>query len=263
VDVILELAENANTYTLLGPDEERVTDPRYVVWFGPWPMPWATVVQRLRLPDDGLEAAVGEIRELVRSRGRTSCTWEVADCATPADLRERLLELGCVPDREPYAVGMVLRRPPEWDETPGVVARRVETVEELRLSVEIAAAAFETPDHERDEILADVERRFGEQGVRGATYLAWVDGEPVARAYAAFTEHGLLLFGGGTLPGSRGRGAYRALVRARWEDAVARGTPALVTHAGAMSRPILRRLGFEERSEISILLDRFGERDPE
>ena len=176
-------------------------------------VPWATVVQRLRLPDDGLDEAVGEIRELVRSRGRAACTWEVA--AAPRrrpTCASGFLELGCVPDREPYAVGMVLRRPPEWDETPGVVARRVETVEELRLSVEIAAA-FETPDHERDEVLADVERRFREQGVRGATYLAWVDGEPVAQAYAAFTEHGLLLFGGGTLPGSRGRGAYRALVR--------------------------------------------------
>ena len=34
-----------------------------------------------------------------------------------------------------------------------------------------------------------------------------------------------------TLPDARGRGAYRALVRARWDDAVRRGTPALVVHA--------------------------------
>ena len=38
---------------------------------------------------------------------------------------------------------------------------------------------------------------------------------------------------------------YRALVRARWDDAVAAGQPALVVHAGAMSRPILERLGFQ------------------
>ena len=42
----------------------------------------------------------------------------------------------------------------------------------------------------------------------------------------------------------RGRGAYRALVRARWDVAVERGTPALTVSAGAMSRPILERLGF-------------------
>jgi predicted acetyltransferase len=52
--------------------------------------------------------------------------------------------------------------------------------------------------------------------------------------------------GGAVLPEARGRGAYRALVRARWDDAVARGTPALTVGAGPMSEPILRRLGFEQ-----------------
>jgi hypothetical protein len=47
-------------------------------------------------------------------------------------------------------------------------------------------------------------------------------------------------------------------VAARWEDAVARGTPTLVTQAGRMSRPILERLGFRAVCEIRILVDRFG-----
>ena len=59
------------------------------------------------------------------------------------------------------------------------------------------------------------------------------------------------------LPEARGRGAYRALVAARWRDAVARRTPLLVTQAGRMSRPILARLGFREVCEIRILVDRF------
>jgi hypothetical protein len=33
------------------------------------------------------------------------------------------------------------------------------------------------------------------------------------------------------------------LAEARWEDAVEPGRPALVVHAGAISRPILERLG--------------------
>jgi hypothetical protein len=47
-------------------------------------------------------------------------------------------------------------------------------------------------------------------------------------------------------------------VAARWADAVERGTPALVTQAGAMSKPILERLGFRQVAEITILLDEFG-----
>jgi hypothetical protein len=48
------------------------------------------------------------------------------------------------------------------------------------------------------------------------------------------------------------------LVAARWQDAVARRTPALVTQASPMSRPILEQLGFRELCEIRILLDSFG-----
>ena len=68
----------------------------------------------------------------------------------------------------------------------------------------------------------------------------------------------MTLFGAAVLPEARGRGAYRALVRARWEDAAARGTPVLVTQAGRMSAPILLRAGFEEVARIHILIDRFG-----
>jgi ribosomal protein S18 acetylase RimI-like enzyme len=257
VAVILELAENANAYTSLGPDEERVEEDGFVIWFGSVDAPWSTVVQRLRLSADQLVEQVAHIRSLVRERGRRVCTWEIAGSATPSDLHERLLELGCVPDREPFAVGMVLREAPRWPESPGVTARRVETIDELQSAIRIAAAAFDMPDDELEQLLTRADDALAKQGERGATYLAWVDGKPAARGYAAYTDHGLVLFGGATLPEARGRGAYRALVRARWEDAVARGTPALVTHAGAMSRPILRRLGFEEVSEIRILLDRF------
>jgi len=56
---------------------------------------------------------------------------------------------------------------------------------------------------------------------------------------------GCLLVGGTTLPEARGRGAYRALVRARWDVAVRRRTPALVVAAAPSSQAILRRLGFQ------------------
>jgi hypothetical protein len=46
---------------------------------------------------------------------------------------------------------------------------------------------------------------------------------------------------------ARGHGLYRALVSARWDFAVERGTPALVTEAiVTTSYPILQRLGFTE-----------------
>lgn len=52
------------------------------------------------------------------------------------------------------------------------------------------------------------------------------------------------LWGGGTVPGWRGRGVYRALVAFRARIAAARGFTYVQVDATAYSRPILERLGF-------------------
>jgi GNAT superfamily N-acetyltransferase len=68
------------------------------------------------------------------------------------------------------------------------------------------------------------------------------------------TPAGLVLAGGSTLPEARGRGCYRALVRARWDEAVRLGTPGLAVQAQyGTSAPILRKLGFIEVASIHTL----------
>ena len=248
-DPVLELAENANTYTPLEPGDERLVTERWVLWLGREDHPSWNVAQRFRLRADEVEQAREEIHEALRARGRTGCTWEVGSSATPPDLVERLYALGLVDDSDPLAVGMVLTEPPLQAPPADVEVRRVGSAEDELVAARIAAVAFGTPEPATAEHDPDS---------GSVTYLAYVDGEPAARATASFTEHGATLFGGATLPAARGRGAYRALVAARWDDAVARGTPLLVTQAGAQSRPILARLGFREVCTIRILLDAFG-----
>ena len=63
------------------------------------------------------------------------------------------------------------------------------------------------------------------------------------------------LFGGAVLEQARGLGVYKALVRARWEAAVARGTPALTVQAGQMSKPILVKLGFQDVGQVHLFVD--------
>jgi hypothetical protein len=249
-DPWLELAENANTYTPLGPKDERIVTDRYVLWLGPGKGPGWNVAQRFRFPPEELDEVRTEIHGHLRARGRGACSWEVGTHARPADLVERLHALGLVDD-EPtsLAVGMVLTEPPA-PAPGGVEVRRVETDDEWFEAERIAAIAFGAKE--------EPTRRRYVPDPNNSIYLAYVDGRPVARGSVVFGERGATLFGGSTLPEARGRGAYRALVAARWDDAVARGTPALVTQAGPMSRPILRRLGFREVCEIRILVDRFA-----
>jgi len=199
-----------------------------------------------------VEEVRAEVHEHLRRKGRTVCSWEVGSSATPPDLVERLHALGLVDDQpDPLAIGMVLTDDPAEPPPADVEVRRARTREELLEAGRIAAVAFGMPGEvpEPEEPTPGLE-----------TYVAYVDGRAAARATAAFTEYGATLFGGATLPEARGRGAYRALVAARWEDAVARGTPMLVTQAGRMSRPILERLGFRAVCEIRILVDRVEDR---
>lgn len=249
-DQLIELAENANTYTPLGPKDVRIANDRYVLWMGRGDEPSWNVAQRFRLQETDVEAVRAELHEILRRRGRTGLTWEVGTHATPADLTERMLALGLVDDEPtPLAVGMVLTSPPAVA-PPDVEVRRALTPDERLASATIAAVAFGGP--------VPTEPPPPSDDADNVVYLALVDGRPVARASASFGKRAVSLFGGSTLPEARGRGAYRALVAARWQDAVARGTPVLVTQASPLSRPILARLGFRELCEIRILLDKFA-----
>jgi len=252
--VIRELAENPNVHQPLGPGRSLHRDPegRFAIFLAPGTSVHAATVQRVRLSAEDVEPAFEEIRALLRSQGRRGAEWELGDSSEPSDLVQRLLALGLRRDEdEPIALGMVLRGTSPTAPT-GIVARRVASLDELIAAREVQHAAFADPAPvDAEQAALD----FRREGVDGSTFVAFVDDALVAAGYASYTPWGLILFGGATLLSARGRGAYRALVAARAAEAAARGTPALVTHAGRMSRPILERLGFAPIARIERLLD--------
>jgi hypothetical protein len=250
-----EIAEYPNSFGPLGPSDERIETGRYTLCMSPGKT-WNTV-QRQRFRADEVDEVLEEVRALLRARGRPSTQWEVGSAAEPADLVDLLLARGLVRDREPYAVALVLTEAPP-PAGPDVVARRVETLDEFAAAKEVQWEAFEMPPERVEEARARLERDW--QETPNVMHAAWLDGEIVGAGTSAPTEHGLLLYGGATLPRARGRGAYRALLRARWDEAVALGTPALLTQGGSMSRPILERLGFRPVGHVHMLLDEFDRR---
>lgn len=255
---ILEIAETLNLALPPPPDEERIVTPRWAAFVGVMPDRHHNVVQRFRLAPDEVEAAVAEVRAIFRARGRKEITWEVGPSSTPADLYERLAALGMVPDDEPEAAGMVLSRPPPETRADVTVAP-VTDLAGFHAHMVILRRCFGggAPDPTEEEAAREYERRRGrEDHLR--RFLALADGKPVAASDAILVDDAVVLCGGATLPEARGRGAYRALVAARWQAAVERGTPVLVVQAGKMSRPILERLGFERVATIRVLADPLG-----
>lgn len=250
--MLREVAEYPNCFGPLMPGAERVETERYTLCLGT-AATWNTV-QRQRFPLDELDDVLAEVRSHLLTRGRTRTQWEVGSSAT-AGLVEALLERGLEPDRDAYALALVLTREPP-PAGAGTTVRRIETLEELEAATAVQWEAFGSSAEDIAEARALLPTLFAESP--NLRHGVWLDGELVCTGTATPTEHGLLLYGGATLPRARGRGAYRALIRARWEEAVALGTPVLITQGGTMSRPILERLGFERVGEVHMLLDDLG-----
>jgi GNAT superfamily N-acetyltransferase len=249
------VAEDANTHQPLAPGHERIITDRFILWMGIRTEPAWNVVQRLRLSAATIDPVIEQVHAILAARGRTECSWEVGGSATPTDLVEQLHRRGLVDDDDPDLVGMLLRREPPAVEA--IEARPVRSFEEFREANTVAFTAFGSvapSDEERERARYEEELETGLK----RTFVAVLDDRIVGAGTSTYLDRAVTLNGGSVLPDARGRGAYRALVHARWEDAVERGTPVLVTQAGRMSTPILLRLGFEEAARIHVLIDRFG-----
>jgi hypothetical protein len=201
-------------------------------------------VEGIRLGDVGV--AVAEVDELAREAKVERCSWWQSERSTPDDLEQRLLELGLTRDESDYlhAAMLLTAEPPRVD---GIEAREVDTLEEYVEARRLTRAVFRNPHapvQPEEELAAEWERLLDPH------FAAWIDGRMASVGSVILTRVGGYLIGGATAEWARGRGAYRAVVRARWDAVVARDTPALAVGAGPMSRSILERLGFEQVLEL-------------
>ncbi|HEY2354716.1 MAG TPA: GNAT family N-acetyltransferase [Gaiellaceae bacterium] len=202
-----------------------------------------------RVDEARLEHVVGAVREILTTEGRAKAIWSVPEAAEPSGLSEWLIAFGMRPCDEPgveerHAEMVCLEPPPPGP--AGVVAREAASPEEFMAGLLISVDAFEMSEAVRKTMEERAEQlwTFRNEPGSNVVFVAVADEEIVAFAGARYGRATVYLGGSGTRPDRRGRGAYKALVRARWDAAVERGTPVLTVGAGAMSRPILERLGF-------------------
>ena len=244
-----DLAEDTAVHLLPRAGFDQIDRGEYFFEAGPL----RAAVHRIRLGD--VEAAVAWTRNEGRRRAVGTVEWWTGWHAEPADLGERLLALGLAPDDPPALTGMTCESEPP----PGpseVEVRLIETVDEQLAALEIDWDVWRVPQDERAK-RREVERgRFEALRAVSQHYAAYVDGQLTGFGRGEFMDAGIALMGGAVRPEARGRGIYRALVHARWEHAVRRGTPLLVVQAGPMSAPILTGLGFESHGELRLYVDR-------
>ncbi|MFL5914387.1 MAG: GNAT family N-acetyltransferase [Gaiellaceae bacterium] len=246
------------------PGFERVEHSGVLCFFNPYPN--AQPVEPLGLAVADMRAAVVTARRAARERGKQLQVWWIAP--EDADLGPALEREGLVnedtPGFEAIENAMVLVQPPVGESGAEIAVSAVENYEDYAASASVVMDAFEFPEAMRVEVAAELPQRWEEYRDPenpGRQYVARIGGEIVGTATATFGATGINLFGGGVLPSAHGRGVYRALTLARWEEAVERGTPALTVQAGRMSMPILSKLGFTKIGEVRIYVDDVGSDD--
>jgi hypothetical protein len=252
------IAEDAQAYLLPRASTVREDQGDLVVRHVPIsPQYWYGSATRPRFSDGAADRRIAETRAWFAARGRAEFMWMFGESATPTDLRARLEQSGAIPDPEdPISEAMVLSQEPPAGPA-GMQIGRLKSFEDFRDSMWITLAEADPETWARTEENLPAAWEEARTDDKMFSFLARIDGQPIAMAQLVWLSNGLPYLGGATtLREHRGRGAFRALVRARWDEVVRQGMPVLLVQAGQHSAPILRSLGFESTGKVFIYRDR-------
>lgn len=199
------------------------------------------------LPAEAAPAAAAREAAWFQARGQ-SVEWKLFSHDHPLNLAAHLAAAGFEGDEPETFLGFDQAAAPlDQTDGPGVTVLRVVDAAGLADLMVINALAFGRPGPRPIDTFA---ARLQEGS--SLFYIAYADGVPACagrmdlapgRAFAG-------LYGGGTVPGHRGRGLYRALVAARAREAARLGVRFLTVDARETSRPILERLGFKSLASV-------------
>lgn len=233
------------------PSDTVVVDrPELMLYSCPRPTPYLNVVVRTRADAGELPGLIAEAEGHFRGRrGR----WLVADTVPTGPLVAALERAGWSPGDRHEARALAVA---DWTRAPGPNVHAVTTRERLLDAYAVSDAAFGRPvTRTAEEIALDLAACVA--GTRVHRFVAYdADGAPAAAGgMTAFPALGFgLLWGGGTAPGARGRGAYSQVLAARIARARALGltTVGLYAREGT-SAPIVARMGFGRFGEMRYL----------
>jgi GNAT superfamily N-acetyltransferase len=197
------------------------------------------------LTEDTADRVIAAQRDYFARRG-TPVEWKYYDYDLPGDLPARLVAAGFQPEDEETVLVA---------ET-AAIARPVVLPSGVRLAavtddagVEAALAVHDLafPGHPSADLGMRLRAQFTEAPGQLHMVVAMAGDQPVSAARIEFTPGTDFagLWGGGTVPGWRSRGIFRALVAYRAAVAAERGYRYLQVDALPTSRPILERLGFQ------------------
>jgi hypothetical protein len=234
------------------PEDVSIVDrPDFLALRCERPLQMLNSVLRTDTTPDRIDALVDEGRAL---HAHTTSRWWVADTRPMTVLEAALRRGGYSPAHHHEARGIDVAS--FRAKTPGdVTVYAIDSVERMRHSVAVANEAFGRTDSYNDAELARDVALCTQPGARVHRFVAYDRADaPVASAgMTSFPELRFgFLWGGGTIPSARGRGAYFALLSTRLALAREIGLSLVGLYARtATSAPIVTRCGFERWGEMT------------
>ena len=179
-------------------------------------------------------------------------TWKVYDHDLLPNLKDELRSHDFVEDQDPSDVMVLeLNRAPAHLFQPAypgeVEVRRIASADGLKDVIHVLNRVYGNDN-------SWVHGRLGMHlKIPGylSIYVAYIDHQPAAVAWTYFPRgHFATLYGGSTIAQYRKQGLYSSLLATRLNEIRARGYPFAAVEAGAMSRPIVARHGFQHLTTV-------------
>jgi GNAT superfamily N-acetyltransferase len=202
--------------------------------------------------DARIEAVLEYFREL-----RLDMSWWVGP-TSPQGLGNRLEAHGLIP--EGVAPGMAVSLA-GWSAPPvpdGLTIEVTDDAASFHAAMDVMFEGFEMP-RETQPLFEDRFRGYS-VGPRATsrTYLARLDGRPVATSLGATFEGVVAIYNVATVADARRRGAGGAVTGAAIADARASGATWAILESSEMGRPVYERLGFRQVTQVAIYTATFS-----
>ncbi len=214
-------------------------------WHSPLPIGYIfNAAASLREPQGDETAVIDETAVFFRSNQAVEFDWWVPPGMRENEWGRQLTARGFTLQDGPAGMAVGLDELPEENRLPaGVHIRKVETSQDMSVWTHIFCLGFGTPP--------TMEGTFGEfmQATLAGmmtSYLAWVDGQPVATASLYCGAGAAGIYCVATLPDWRGRGIGGAVTLQALLDGRARGLRIGTLQASELGLPVYLRLGFRD-----------------
>jgi len=208
----------------------------------------SATVMRVAPGDMTAAELVGRVLAELRSRRVAEAFWRVGPGFVPEGVGRVLQGLGACVDRTIDICAYPLGGPLPGGALPGAVTARPVLTRQDAADYERASAAAWGYRQPSD---ADIDRTFA--ALAPGYFTGYWEKTPAGAGGYTLAGEVARLWGAGVVPTFRGRGVYRALVRARLAQAAGRGATLALVHAEPTSSPILQRLGFRVYGQQQVL----------